>query len=103
MGCKFMEDEIESIQQEHDACEMKTPDDHKIMFRALENPLRRKIVRSIGAFGKTKNEIMKEIQISESQLKFQLDFLVKECYAEVDGDKCRLNSKGLQELLANIK
>jgi DNA-binding transcriptional ArsR family regulator len=98
-----MEDEIESIQQEPDACEMKTPDDHKIMFRALENPLRRKIVRSIGAFGKTKNEIMKEVNISESQLKFQLDFLVKECYAEVDGDKCRLNSKGLQELLANIK
>jgi hypothetical protein len=98
-----MEDEIESIQQEPDACEMKTPDDHKIMFRALENPLRRKIVRSIGAFGKNKNEIMKEVNISESQLKFQLDFLVKECYAEVDGDKCRLNSKGLQELLANIK
>lgn len=98
-----MKDEIESIPQEPDACEMKTPDDHKIMFRALENPLRRKIVRSIGAFGKTKNEIMKEVNISESQLKFQLDFLVKECYAEVDGDTCRLNSKGLQELLANIK
>ena len=96
-------DEIDPIPQEYDACEMKTPQDHRIMFKALENPLRRKIVKSIGAFGKTKNEIMKELKISESQLKFQLDFLIKECYAEVDGDKCRLNSKGLQELLANIK
>jgi hypothetical protein len=36
-------------------------------------------------------------------LKFQLDYLVKECYAEVDGEKVRLNTKGIQELLANIK
>jgi DNA-binding transcriptional ArsR family regulator len=98
-----MTDEIESIPQEPGACEMKTPQDHRIMFKALENPLRRKIVKSIGAFGKTKKEIMNELKISESQLKFQLDFLIKECYAEVDGDTCRLNSKGLQELLANIK
>jgi predicted transcriptional regulator len=98
-----MTDEIESIPQEPDTCEMKTPNDHRIMFRALENPQRRKIVRSIGAFGKTKNELMNELKISESQLKFQLDFLIKECYAEVDGNKYRLNSKGLQELLANIK
>jgi hypothetical protein len=98
-----MKDEIEPIPQESDACEIKTPDDHRMMFKALENPLRRKIVKSIGAFGKTKNEIMNELKISESQLKFQLDFLIKECYAQVDGDKCRLNSKGLQELLANIK
>lgn len=98
-----MNDEIDSIPPEPDACETKTPHDHQVMFRALENPLRRKIVKSIGAFGKTKKEIMKELGISESQLKFQLDYLVKECYAELDGEKCRLNTKGMQELLANIK
>jgi hypothetical protein len=98
-----MKDEIETIPKYPDACEVKTPGDHRMMFRALENPLRRKIVKSIGAFGKTKNEIINELNITESQLKFQLDFLVKECYAEIEGDTCRLNSKGLQELLANIK
>jgi predicted ArsR family transcriptional regulator len=98
-----MKDDIESLQQEPNACEMKTPKDHSMMLKALENPLRRKIVKSIGAFGKTRNEIIKELGISESQFKFQLDFLVKECYAELEGEKCRLNAKGLQELLANIK
>ena len=98
-----MTDNIEPIPKEYDACEIKTPQSHRIMFKALENPLRRKIVKSIGPFGKTKNEIMDEVKISESQLKFQMDFLIKECYAQVDGDKCSLNSKGLQELLANIK
>lgn len=98
-----MEDEIDSIPQEPDACETKTPHDHQLMFKTLENPLRRRIVKSIGTFGKTKKEIMKELGISEAQLKFQLDYLVKMCYAEMDGERCRLNSKGLEELLANIK
>ena len=98
-----MKDEIDSIPQEPDACEIKTPRDHQLMFRTLENPVRRKIVKSIGAFGKTKKEIMKELSINESQLKFQLDYLVKMCYAEVDGENCRLNAKGLDELLANVK
>jgi len=98
-----MNNEPEPIQEEHDACEIKTPLDHKIMFRTLENPLRRKIVKSMGAFGKTKKEIIRELGITESQLKFQMDYLVKNCYAEVDGEKCRLNAKGLDELLVNVK
>lgn len=98
-----MKDDIDSIPPEPDACETKTPYDHQLMFKTLENPLRRKIVKSIGAFGKTKQEIMKELGLSESQLRFQLDYLVKMCYAEVDGEICRLNAKGLDELLANIK
>ncbi len=97
-----MDDEINSIPQEPDACETRTPHDHQLMFKTLENPLRRKIIKSIGAFGRTKKEIMKELDIPESQLKFQLDYLVKMCYAEVDGQNCKLNTKGL-DLLANVK
>ena len=98
-----MKDELDSIPQKPDACEMKTPHDHQLMLKTLENPLRRTIVKSIGVFGKTKKEIMKEVGITESQLKFQLDYLVKMCYVEVDGENCRFNAKGLDELLANVK
>ena len=49
-----------------------------------------------------KDEIMKEVGINESDLKFQLDYLIKECYAEVNGEICKLNEKGKDELLANI-
>ncbi len=98
-----MKDNTEPPIEEYDACEMKTPRDHQIMFRTLENPLRRNIVKSIGALGKKKKDIMKELDITETQLKFQLDYLVKNCYAEVDGENCRLNAKGIDELLANIR
>lgn len=97
-----MKDEIDIIPIDPDSCEIKTPSDHKLMFKALENPVRRKIIKSIGESGKTKDEIMKEVGISEFQLNFQLDFLIKECYAEVDGESCILNEKGKDELLKNI-
>ncbi len=97
-----MNDDIESVPPEPEACETRTPHEHQLMFKTLENPLRRKIIKSIGVFGKTKMELMKELGLSEPQLKFQLDYLVKMCYAEVDGEDCRLNEKGL-DLLANVK
>ncbi len=99
---KIDEDEIDIIPNDPDSCEIKSPFDHKLMFKTLENPLRRMIVKSIGEKGKTKEEIMKEVGIEESLLKFQLDYLIKECYAEVDGEVCLLNKKGKDELLANI-
>ena len=97
-----MKDEIDTIPIESDSCEIKSPNDHKLMFKSLENPLRRRIIKSIGESGKTKDQIMKEIGINENQLKFQLDYLVKECYAEIDGEIYRLNEKGKDELLVNI-
>ena len=95
-------DEIDIIPKENDSCEIKSPFDHKLMFKTLENPFRRMVIKSIGESGKTKEEIMKEVGIDKYQLKFQLDYLIKECYAEIDGEICRLNKKGKDELLANI-
>ncbi len=97
-----MKDEMDKIPIESDSCETKSPSDHKLMFKTLENPLRRNIIKSIGESGKTKEEIMKEVVIDKYQLNFQLDYLVKECYAEVDGEIYRLNEKGKDELLKNI-
>jgi hypothetical protein len=97
-----MKDEIDKIPEDPDSCEIKSPFDHKLMFKTLENPIRRMVIKSIGEFGKTKDEIMKEVGIDNFQLNFQLEYLIKECYAEIDGEICRLNEKGKDELLKNI-
>lgn len=95
------EDEIDKLSTELDSCEIKSPSDHRLMFKTLENPVRRMVIKSIGYLGKTKKEIMKDVGINESLLDFQLDYLIKECYAEVDGEIYRLNEKG-KDLLVNI-
>ena len=65
-----MKDEIDIIPIEPNSCETMSPSDHKLMFKTLENPFRRMVIKSIGESGKTKDEIIKEIDIGESQLKF---------------------------------
>jgi hypothetical protein len=99
---KADEDEIDEIPEEPESCEIKSPSDHRLMFKTLENKLRRLVVKSIGEYGKTKEDIMKEVDITESQLDFQLDYLIKECYVEFDGTIFILNDKGKDELLVNI-
>lgn len=99
---KIEEDEIDKISEEPDSCEIKSPSDHRLMFKTLENSLRRMVIKSIGEHGKTKEDIMKEVVITESQLNFQLDYLIKECYIEVDDAIFKLNDKGKDELLVNI-
>ncbi|MCX9014753.1 MAG: hypothetical protein OIN89_08180 [Candidatus Methanoperedens sp.] len=97
-----MEDEIDSVPQQPGSCQTRTPYEHRQMFKTLENPVRRDIIKFIGVQGRTKNEIMEKLALSGEQVKFQLDFLVEMCYAQVDGDTCRLNDKGLG-LLKGIK
>lgn len=75
--------------------------DHDMMFKALGNPVRRKIIVSIGAFGKSLSDVMKETRVDRAQLDFHLDFLKKGEYAVVEKDICRLTDKGLG-LLSNI-
>lgn len=95
------DDELEDmIMRRPTAREAKTGD-HEMMFRALGNPVRRKIIVSIGAFGKSKAQVMKEAGVDLAQLDYQLDFLVKGEYALVEGDTCRLTDKGLA-LLSNV-
>ncbi len=51
-------------------------EDHRRMSRALENPTRREIMKYIGANEqRTIDEIKKEFDIHESQVKMHLDFL----------------------------
>ncbi|MBE0521963.1 MAG: helix-turn-helix transcriptional regulator [Candidatus Methanoperedenaceae archaeon] len=97
-----MEDEIDLVPELPDSCDTRTPYEHRQMFKTLENPTRRKIIKFIGFQGRTKKEIMEKLAIPEEQLKFQLDFLVEKCYAEVDGENCMLNDRGL-DLLKVIK
>lgn len=95
-------EDAEPVPESQDACAIRTPEDHKLMFRTLENPLRRKLIRAIGVGGRTKGELSAELGITGSQLQFQLDYLVKMCFAEVEGENCRLNSKGI-DLMRHIK
>ncbi|MFP3908472.1 MAG: hypothetical protein ACOC5L_00225 [Halobacteriota archaeon] len=73
---------------------------HERLFKASMSPLRRKIVASIGVFGKTREELKNELDLSDFQLKFNLDWLVKEGFAIEEGDQLKLTDDGVELLEA---
>lgn len=67
----------------------ETPkEDHRVISRALENPLRRKIMRFIGLNSEKKlEEISEEFDLSNSEAKTHLGFLVNaEIVEKIDAD-----------------
>lgn len=73
---------------------------HERLFKASMSPLRRKIVASIGVFGKTREELKNELELSDFQLKFNLDWLIKEGFATEEGEQLKLTEDGVELLEA---
>ncbi len=75
--------------------------DHELMHKVASHPLRRKIVKSIGVFGKTKEDILDEVGIDGASFKYQIEVLLSANFLKIEDDQYRLTDKGL-DMLANI-
>ena len=75
--------------------------DHELMHKVASHPVRRDIVKSIGVFGKTKEEVMNAVNIDDASFKYQTDVLFSANFLKIEDDQYRLTDKGL-DMLANI-
>jgi predicted transcriptional regulator len=73
---------------------------HEKLFKASMNPLRRKMIASIGVFGKSREELKNELELNDFQLKFNLDWLVKEGFVVEDSGQLKLTDDGVELLEA---
>ncbi|MCC6027646.1 MAG: helix-turn-helix transcriptional regulator [Archaeoglobales archaeon] len=73
---------------------------HEKLFKASMSPIRRDIVAAIGTQGKTLEELKKELNLTEFQLKFNLDWLIREGFVKEEGGKLKLTEDGLDLLRA---
>ncbi|MCS7144166.1 MAG: winged helix-turn-helix domain-containing protein [Archaeoglobaceae archaeon] len=71
---------------------------HERLFKASLSPARRDIVRAIGIHGKTLEEIKKALGLSEFQIKFNLDWLIKEGFVKEEDGKFKLTEEGIELL-----
>lgn len=98
---EISDDELEAMLERKPTVREAKVDDHALMVKALEHPVRRKMIKTVGVFGKTKFELKKEVGVDDAMLNFQIDFLIKGNYLKVEGDNYRLTDRGLV-LLSNI-
>jgi len=98
---EISEDELEAMMERKPTVREAKVDDHALMVKALEHPVRRKIIKTIGVFGKNKAQLKKEIGVDDTIFNFQIDFLTMGNYLKIEGEIFRLNDRGLV-LLSNI-
>jgi hypothetical protein len=98
---EITDDELEAMLERGPSVREAKVADHELMVKALEHPIRRKMIKTIGVFGKKKDELKKEIGATDAIFDFQTDFLMKGNYLKIDGDSLRLTDRGLV-LLSNI-
>ncbi|VVB51479.1 Uncharacterised protein [uncultured archaeon] len=98
---EISDDDLEAMLERKPTMREAKVDDHALMVKALEHPVRRKMIKTIGVFGKTKDELKKEVGVDEAMLNFQIDFFIKGNYLKVEGNNYRLTDRGIV-LLSNI-
>ncbi len=98
---EISDDELEAMLERRPSVREAKVADHELMVKALEHPVRRKIIKAIGVFGKKISELQKEVDVNNEILNFQADFLIKGNYIKLEGETFRLTDRGLV-LLSNI-
>ena len=100
-GEEITEDELEAMLERRPSVREAKVADHELMVKALEHPVRRKMIKSIGVFGKKKEDLQKEAGVNDTIFNFQTDFLAKGGYLKIEAGTYRLTDRGLV-LLSNI-
>jgi hypothetical protein len=98
---EISDDELEAMLERRPSVREAKVADHELMVKALEHPIRRKMIKAIGVFGKKKGELQKDVGVDDAAFNFQTDFLIKGNYIKVENDSYRLTDRGLA-LLPNI-
>ena len=75
--------------------------EHEVIHKAASHPIRRQLIKEIGAFGATKTELLEKTELDENVFKYHTEFLINGDFLDISEDKYYLSDKGL-DLLANI-
>ncbi len=69
--------------------------EHVMMEKVSINPARRKLLRIVGIFGKTEEQLKEESGLNDFFFKFHMDFLLKEGFLKYEEGMYRLTDTGI--------
>lgn len=69
--------------------------EHMMMEKISINPARRKLLRIVGIFGKTEEQLKEESGLNDFFFKFHMDFLLKEDLLKLEDGMYRLTAAGI--------
>lgn len=69
--------------------------EHMMMEKVSINPSRRKLLRIVGVFGKTEEQLKEASELTDFFYKFHMDFLLKEGLLKFEEGTYRLTDSGI--------
>jgi hypothetical protein len=69
--------------------------EHMMMEKISINPARRKLLRVVGIFGKTEEQLKEESGLNDFLFKFHMDFLLKEGFLKFEDGMYSLTHAGI--------
>jgi hypothetical protein len=69
--------------------------EHIMMGKVCINPARRKLLRTVGVFGKAEKQLKEESGLNDFFFKFHMDFLLKEGFLKFEDGMYRLTDSGI--------
>jgi coproporphyrinogen III oxidase-like Fe-S oxidoreductase len=99
---EISDDDLEAMLEQAPSVREAKVADHELMVKALEHPVRRKMIKATGVFGRVKSELQREVGVNDEIFNFQVDFLIKGNYLRIEEDTFRLTDRGLV-LLSNVR
>ncbi|WP_406662104.1 hypothetical protein V7O66_05810 [Methanolobus sp. ZRKC3] len=72
--------------------------EHEFLHKAASHPVRRQLVKAIGVFGGTKEEVMESMNIDDNAFKYHTEFMINGDLLNIVDGKYSLTEKGLEML-----
>ncbi len=69
--------------------------EHVMMEKVSMNPARRKLLRTVGIFGKNPEQLKEESGLNDFHFKYHMDFLLKETLLKLEEGMYRLTDHGI--------
>ena len=92
------DDELEEMMMRGPSTREAVKIEHETIKKAASHPLRRKVIESIGVFGKTGDQIKENVDIDDNGLKYHTDFLINSGFLLLEDGTYKLTEKGINLL-----
>ncbi|TQD26139.1 hypothetical protein [Methanolobus vulcani] len=94
----MLEDDLDDLLDAQPSERERVKAEHELAHKAASHPIRRQLIRAIGAFGSTKSEILESTELDEKVFKYHTEFLIKGEFVNIIEDKYSLSDKGIELL-----
>ncbi len=71
---------------------------HEFMHKAASHPVRRQLIKKIGVFGATREEIRETVDIDDTAFKYHTEFMINGDLMNLIEGKYSLTEKGMEIL-----